>query len=52
MAKGIFAHRSKKNEPSGDMDADLEIIRNFYTGVTAKFPHQFGEISFKRQEQN
>lgn len=36
--------------PSGDLEADLEIIRNFYAGVTAKFPHQFGEIRFKPQE--
>jgi len=36
--------------PSGDMDADLEIIRNFYAGVTAKFPHQFGEVRFKERE--
>jgi 1-acyl-sn-glycerol-3-phosphate acyltransferase len=36
--------------PSGDADADLELIRDFYAGVTAKFPDQVGEISFKRQE--
>ena len=36
--------------PSGDADADLELIRDFYAGVTAKFPHQFGEVRFKRQE--
>jgi 1-acyl-sn-glycerol-3-phosphate acyltransferase len=38
--------------PTGDVEADLDVIRNFYTGVTAKFPAQVGEISFKRQEQD
>ena len=36
--------------PSGDADADLELIRDFYAGVTAKFPHQFGEVRFRPQE--
>ncbi|MBM4425368.1 MAG: acyltransferase [Chloroflexi bacterium] len=33
--------------PSGDMEADIDIIRKFYASVTAKFPEQFGEIRFK-----
>jgi 1-acyl-sn-glycerol-3-phosphate acyltransferase len=34
-------------EPSGDLAADFEIIRDFYRNVTAKYPNQFGEIRFK-----
>ena len=30
--------------PSGDVEADLEIIRRFYSGVTARYPDQVGEI--------
>jgi 1-acyl-sn-glycerol-3-phosphate acyltransferase len=33
--------------PSGNIEADLEIIRQFYAGIVGKFPHQFGEIQFK-----
>ena len=33
--------------PTGNMEADLEIIRQFYAGIVGKFPHQFGEIQFK-----
>jgi 1-acyl-sn-glycerol-3-phosphate acyltransferase len=36
--------------PSGDAEADLALIRDFYAGITARFPHQFGEIRFKPQE--
>jgi len=35
--------------PSGDIEADFEIIRKFYAGVTARFPHEFGEVRAKPQ---
>ena len=36
--------------PSGDAKADLDAIRQFYTGITAKHPDQVGEIRFKDEE--
>ena len=36
--------------PSGDMAADMEIIREFYSGVTAKNPERVGEIRFKSED--
>ena len=33
--------------PSGDINADMELIRQFYGGVTAKFPHKAGEIRLR-----
>jgi len=33
--------------PSGDVQSDLGIIRDFYTNVTGKFPHQQGEIQLR-----
>ena len=36
--------------PSGDMDADMEIIRNFYKNVKGKYPEETGEIRFKPQD--
>jgi len=33
--------------PSGDIETDFEIIRQFYAGVTAKFPHEVGEVRIK-----
>ncbi|MDQ4079003.1 MAG: lysophospholipid acyltransferase family protein [Chloroflexota bacterium] len=30
--------------PSGDIEADMAIIRKFYTGVTPKYPDKFGDI--------
>ncbi len=32
---------------SGNVEADLEAIRQFYSSVIAKFPHHVGEIKFK-----
>lgn len=37
--------------PSGDMAEDIEIIRRFYSGVTAKFPEKVGEIRFKFEDE-
>lgn len=37
--------------PSGDADADMALIRDFYTGVTGKRPDQFGEIRLKPQQE-
>jgi 1-acyl-sn-glycerol-3-phosphate acyltransferase len=33
--------------PIGDVDADMAIIRDFYSGVVGKRPEQFGEIRLK-----
>jgi len=30
--------------PSGDLKADFEIIREFYTGIVGKNPNKQGEI--------
>lgn len=30
--------------PSGDISADFEIIRDFYTGIVGKNPNRQGEI--------
>ena len=30
-------------EPSGDIDADLKLIRSFYAGITAKYPEKASE---------
>ena len=38
--------------PSGDVDADMAIIRDFYSGVVGKRPDQFGEIRLKSQEED
>jgi 1-acyl-sn-glycerol-3-phosphate acyltransferase len=37
--------------PSGAMAADMETIRRFYSGVTAKFPEKVGEIRFKFEDE-
>jgi 1-acyl-sn-glycerol-3-phosphate acyltransferase len=36
--------------PSGNMEADFEIFREFYAHVTAKFPQNFGEVRLKPDE--
>jgi 1-acyl-sn-glycerol-3-phosphate acyltransferase len=36
--------------PTGDVEADLQVIRDFYAGVTAMYPDQVGEVRFKPQE--
>ncbi len=33
--------------PTGDIQADMEIIRDFYKDIKAKFPEDFGEIRVK-----
>jgi 1-acyl-sn-glycerol-3-phosphate acyltransferase len=33
--------------PSGDIEADMALIRDFYTGIVGKRPDQFGEIRVK-----
>jgi 1-acyl-sn-glycerol-3-phosphate acyltransferase len=38
--------------PSGDLDADMAIIRDFYSGIIGKRPDQFGEIRLKSQQQD
>jgi 1-acyl-sn-glycerol-3-phosphate acyltransferase len=37
--------------PSGDVDADMALIRDFYSGIIGKRPDQFGEIRLKSQEE-
>ena len=37
--------------PSGDIDADMALIRDFYSGIIGKRPDQFGEIRLKSQEE-
>lgn len=31
--------------PIGDIEEDMKIIRNFYSGITAKHPHKYGNIA-------
>ncbi len=38
--------------PSGNIDADMAIIRDFYSGIVGKRPEQFGEIRLKAQEEH
>jgi len=38
--------------PSGDVDADMAIIRDFYSEIIGKRPDQFGEIRLKPQEED
>ena len=33
--------------PTGDIHADMVIIRDFYKDIKAKFPHEFGEVRVK-----
>jgi 1-acyl-sn-glycerol-3-phosphate acyltransferase len=37
--------------PSGDVDADMALIRDFYSEIVGKRPDQFGEIRLKSQDQ-
>jgi 1-acyl-sn-glycerol-3-phosphate acyltransferase len=36
-------------KPSGDIHADFEIIRDFYSGITGKFPHKQGAIELSEK---
>jgi 1-acyl-sn-glycerol-3-phosphate acyltransferase len=36
--------------PSGDLEADMEIIRGFYQDKRGKYPEEIGEIRFKPAE--
>jgi 1-acyl-sn-glycerol-3-phosphate acyltransferase len=36
--------------PSGDIEADMAIVRDFYAGVAGKRPEQFGPIRLRPQE--
>lgn len=33
--------------PSGDIEADMAVIRDFYVGMVGKRPDQFGQIRVK-----
>ena len=33
--------------PSGNIEADMKLIEEFYEGVTAKFPHEVGQIEVR-----
>jgi 1-acyl-sn-glycerol-3-phosphate acyltransferase len=37
--------------PTGDADADMALIRDFYSGIVGKRPDQFGEIRLKAQDE-
>jgi 1-acyl-sn-glycerol-3-phosphate acyltransferase len=37
--------------PSGDVDADMAQIRDFYSGIVGQRPDQFGEIRLKSQDE-
>jgi len=34
-------------EPSGDLERDMHIIREFFSGVTGKYPDEVGQIAVK-----
>ncbi len=36
--------------PCGDIDADIKIIRNFYSGIKGKRPEKQGEVRVRRKE--
>ncbi len=36
--------------PTGDIEEDMKIIRQFYSGITAKHPHNFDNIVLKTGE--
>ena len=38
--------------PSGDVDADMALIRDFYSEIVGKRPDQFGEIRLKSQDED
>jgi 1-acyl-sn-glycerol-3-phosphate acyltransferase len=38
--------------PSGYVDVDMALIRDFYSGIIGKRPDQFGEIRLKSQEED
>jgi 1-acyl-sn-glycerol-3-phosphate acyltransferase len=38
--------------PSGDIEGDMAVIRDFYTGMQGKQPEQFGEIRLKDEVPN
>lgn len=50
---GFLDYRRKRGgfgptiQPSGDIDADMEIIRDFYKDITGKHPEDFGPIQIK-----
>ena len=33
--------------PSGDIEEDMKVIREFFSGITAKYPHEVGEMVIK-----
>ncbi len=37
--------------PTGDIEADFEQYRRFYAGVTARYPHQQGQVRLKPAEE-
>ncbi|MCK4490860.1 MAG: lysophospholipid acyltransferase family protein [Anaerolineales bacterium] len=38
--------------PTGDIEEDMKTIRHFYSGITAKHPHNFGNILIKPRLNN
>ena len=39
-------------DPTGDIEEDMKTIRHFYSGITAKHPHNFGNIVIKPRLNN
>jgi len=35
--------------PTANIEADMKVIREFYSGITAKYPHKAGEIVVSQQ---
>ena len=33
--------------PTGDIEEDMKIMRQFYSGITAKYPYNFGNMAIK-----
>jgi 1-acyl-sn-glycerol-3-phosphate acyltransferase len=59
IALGYVDYRRKKGgigaflNPTGNIDGDLDKIREFYSKITAKFPENVGDIEIiKKAEQN
>jgi 1-acyl-sn-glycerol-3-phosphate acyltransferase len=50
IATGFIDYKRKATgfgpviHPTGDIEADMKLIRNFYSNVTGKYPDQMGEI--------
>ena len=39
-------------KPTGDIQADFEVIRDFYSGIVGKYPQKQGEISLSTKREH